>query len=221
MSGKGTWLGKHHTVRVVEGAGMLEVNGTQGFLQHGDAELLQHFASLLPFGAKIAEIGSFMGLSSLVIARALYYCGNYGAKVFCIDTWEGSMEHRSLQAIKEGQLFDVFKANIEASGLNNFFVPIRGDSPSVAPRFEDASLDMIFIDGDHSTAGCLADLNAWYSKLKPGGIFLGHDCYSEVREAVETFMKDKPLCFTLLGVLPYSSCLYRIEDRYAVLKRRV
>lgn len=45
---------------------------------------------------------------------------------------------------------------------------------------EDASkyinnLDFIFIDGDHSFEMCFKDLNLWYDKIRPGGLFSGHD----------------------------------------------
>lgn len=36
-------------------------------------------------------------------------------------------------------------------------------------------LDFIFIDGDHSYERCYEDLNLWYDKIRPGGLFSGHD----------------------------------------------
>lgn len=216
MADNGRWLGNQHTAGISDG--MIEINGTQGFLAKGDMELLAHFASCMPLAAKIAEIGSFLGLSGLIMARSLYDHGNYGAKIFCIDNWEGSIEHQSMPVVKDGHLFDIFKKNIDESGLRTFIVPIKSNSVVAAQGFDDGSLDMIFIDGDHSFEGSYADLVAWYPKLKRGGIFLGHDCYSDVRKAVELFMKDKELCFTLFGVPLYSSCMYRIEDRGSVLE---
>jgi len=38
-----------------------------------------------------------------------------------------------------------------------------------------APLDFIFIDGDHSYERCYEDLNLWYDKIRPGGLFSGHD----------------------------------------------
>ncbi len=220
MDKNGTWLGNQISAKVIDAPRcLIEVNGVQGFLQPGDMELLPHFVSLLPPGAKIAEIGSFLGLSGLLMARVLYFYGNYGAKIFCIDNWQGSTEHQSMQEVKDGQLFDIFTKNIDESGLRTFIVPVKSDSALAAQGFEDRSLDMIFIDGDHSFEGCYADLVAWYPKLKRGGIFLGHDCYPDVRRAVELFMQDKELCFTLFGVPPYCGYMYQLEDRGSILKR--
>ena len=53
-------------------------------------------------------------------------------------------------------------------------IPIRNSSVEAARKFEDNSLDFIYIDGDHSLA-VLLDMYAWMPKLKIGGICSGHD----------------------------------------------
>lgn len=52
---------------------------------------------------------------------------------------------------------------------------MRMESIAAAAQFKDASLDFVFIDADHSYAGCKADIEAWYPKVKPGGFVSGHD----------------------------------------------
>ena len=52
---------------------------------------------------------------------------------------------------------------------------IRGFSAEAANEFSDGSLDVVFVDADHSYAGCKADIEAWYPKMVSGGIFCGHD----------------------------------------------
>jgi uncharacterized Rossmann fold enzyme len=52
---------------------------------------------------------------------------------------------------------------------------IRKPSVEAAQAVPDASLDFAFIDADHSYEGCKADLHAWYPKVRPGGLFSGHD----------------------------------------------
>ncbi len=197
--------------------GLMVVNGVGGYLLPGDAQLLTFFATKLPGNARIAEIGSFMGLSGLLMARALYCKGEYSTKIYCIDTWEGSPEHQSMKAVREGQLFEIFKTNIARSGLASYFIPIRKDSAAASLDFQDRSLDLIFIDGDHSFKGCLADLEAWYPKLKPGGILLGHDGENEVRQAVEFFLQGKDLSCITFGVPGFSNYFYRIVERGSLL----
>jgi hypothetical protein len=49
--------------------------------------------------------------------------------------------------------------------------------PSVeaATHFPDGSLDLVFIDGDHSYEAVRADIAAWKPKVRHGGVLSGHD----------------------------------------------
>ncbi len=71
--------------------------------------------------------------------------------------------------------------------------PLCGWSTEVVDLVPDATLDWIYIDGDHRMEGCLADLKAWYPKIKPGGIIGGHDYEygwgCAVPEAVTRFIR--------------------------------
>ena len=51
----------------------------------------------------------------------------------------------------------------------------RTYSVEASKSFTDSQLDYIYIDARHDYAGVLEDLNAWWSKLKTGGLFAGHD----------------------------------------------
>lgn len=44
-----------------------------------------------------------------------------------------------------------------------------------ALQVEDASLDFVFIDADHSTEAVKKDISAWWRKIKPGGMLCGDD----------------------------------------------
>lgn len=65
---------------------------------------------------------------------------------------------------------------------------LRGYSQDFVNSFEDESLDYIFIDGDHSYEGALRDCELFFSKIKNGGIFAGHDwSFAGVQKAVNEF----------------------------------
>lgn len=66
---------------------------------------------------------------------------------------------------------------------------IQGLSDQSAARFEDESVDLVFIDADHSEQAVAKDIEAWLPKLKPGGVMSGHDYgsknYPGVKRAVD------------------------------------
>lgn len=71
-------------------------------------------------------------------------------------------------------------------------VMLRDQSVNAADKFEDESVDFIFVDGDHSYDATLADCIRYYPKLKKGGLFCGHD-YSSiqgVKDAVDEFRRQ-------------------------------
>lgn len=63
---------------------------------------------------------------------------------------------------------------------------IKGYSTEAATLFTPASLDFVFLDGDHSEAGVRADIEAWRPKIRPGGMLTGHDAaWVGVRAAID------------------------------------
>lgn len=85
---------------------------------------------------------------------------------------------------------DRFKRFLKEVRPNADIRLITGDSQSVA--YPDvAPADVLFIDGDHTYEGCMADIENWYPKLLPGGQMLFHDSYlgkHGVQDAILDFM---------------------------------
>lgn len=52
---------------------------------------------------------------------------------------------------------------------------IRGSSVDVAMGFDDETLDVVYLDGDHTYDGVNFDIQAWLPKVKSGGYICGHD----------------------------------------------
>jgi hypothetical protein len=64
-------------------------------------------------------------------------------------------------------------------------------SAEAAVHIADSSLDYIFVDGDHSYEATVNDCRLYWSKVKPGGIFSGHDWQlPDVCRAVTTFRQE-------------------------------
>jgi len=76
--------------------------------------------------------------------------------------------------------------------LNRFgerFILNRKYSDDAVEDFEDNSFDMIFIDGLHTYEQVKIDCENYYSKVKDGGVFAGHDfnVIPGVNKAVKEF----------------------------------
>jgi len=52
---------------------------------------------------------------------------------------------------------------------------MKGDSVMMAENFEDGNFDWIYIDTLHDEINVKKELNAWYPKLRSGGLFSGDD----------------------------------------------
>ncbi len=70
----------------------------------------------------------------------------------------------------------------------------KATSLEAAANTQDESLDFIFIDANHDYLEVKKDLNAWYPKVRSGGLFSGHDYqWSGVKEAVDEFQTKNNL----------------------------
>jgi predicted O-methyltransferase YrrM len=114
----------------------------------------------------VVEVGSFSGVSSRVLAL---HCKT----LYCVDPW-------AWQETKEAErMFDAILPeypNIKKMQMTG---------SDAASFFENASLNVVYIDADHTYHAVVADINDWKSKVKPGGYIAGHDFYmDEVASAV-------------------------------------
>ena len=83
----------------------------------------------------------------------------------------------------------------------------RADSIGAAARFEQGSLDWVYVDARHDYPSVLADLRAYAPKIKANGFLLGHDFANHpqalklgfgVIEAVRDFVAESGFSLLLL-----------------------
>src|SRR4029077_15971588 len=86
-------------------------------------------------------------------------------------------------------------ANLTRAGVFSRVTAHRCESLAAAARFEDLSLDFVFLDASHAYDALRCALAAWWPKLRPGGLFAGHDYAwsSGVRAAVDAFVSAHAL----------------------------
>lgn len=70
-------------------------------------------------------------------------------------------------------------------------IPLQGLSYEVVDQIPDGSLDLVFIDADHSYNAVKRDIMKYTPKLKDTGLLTGHDIdYPGVNKAVNELIKN-------------------------------
>lgn len=153
---------------------------------------------------KVAEVGSWVGESALALLRGIDRCGGAGGIVNCIDHWDGSATDQTAEI--SGQfgggeaLWNQFRENVSRYMTPYVTCPIfpyRMSSEDAVGKFGDDSLDLVFIDADHTYRACRDDISRWLPKVRPGGILCGHDYNDDnflgVTEAVHDLFARKDI----------------------------
>lgn len=152
-----------------------------------------------------AEIGVALGGN----ARNLYLA-SMPTEFHLIDCWEvqyGEFEVDHNNLVNHRQRLDIVKAIFEnVAGVK---VHVSYSVPA-AKKFDDEYFDWIYVDANHMRTGFLEDVNAWWPKIKVGGIMAGHDYIMEepsiqVKDALDEWMAERSLSFTMMDREHYTS----------------
>ena len=144
-----------------------------------------------------AEIGvckgfSFMTLLHNCSIKKLYGVDSYlPYDDYLIEKYDGVTANYSIDEKQIKYNRAVCYNNIEYSGHKDKVIFLEKDSNDAANDIEDASLDFIFIDTYMTYEQACQDIETWYPKVKPGGIFAGHDYRCPVIEQVITNFRKK------------------------------
>lgn len=157
----------------------------------GYPNLYKSVVKKFPSGSKFVEVGCWRGRSSSFLAVEI---ANSEKQIdfYCVDTWEGSVEHKN-QDLSE--LYDTFIENMKP--VEKYYFPLKISSLEASKKFKDCSLDFVFLDGSHEYEDVKLDIEHWLPKVKPGGILSGHDYYVDgydyfpgVKRAVNEILSD-------------------------------
>lgn len=145
----------------------------------------------------ILEIGTFNGRSTHAIAS-----GGHGT-IHCVDKWESMHEVYGFEEDTferaDQRCADFLDRMSLMTGVPSRLSVYRESSIAASNRFESGMLDMVFIDGDHTTESVIQDVLAWLPKTKK--LICGHDysdAWHEVKRAVNGIFGDKvKVCDTI------------------------
>lgn len=120
----------------------------------------------------IAEIGVYKGNFAASVLKECSCIKNY----YMIDPWK-NLNDWNKPANHDNIIFDSFyKETLNKTGFaKEKTIILRGKTTEVINQIEDESIDLVYIDGDHTLKGITIDLINIWNKIKPGGFIAGDD----------------------------------------------
>ncbi len=131
------------------------------------------------------EVGVQTGAFSAIVRSSWT-----GERLHLVDRWRHEENYRDVANIAEEAQRKLYLSVVERFASDRSVVIHKMDSLEAAQQFPDNFFDWIYLDADHSYTGCAADLEAWFPKLKVGGVFAGHDFLDGVVEAGDFGVKS-------------------------------
>ncbi|MGH2822941.1 MAG: class I SAM-dependent methyltransferase, partial [Thermoleophilaceae bacterium] len=152
--------------------------GVEGWLTDPQARRLSDRARALQFPARIVEIGSYRGRSTIALASSApdgvtvvaidpHAGDDRGPRQIHGDPAEGEADHRA------------FVENLERAGVAERVEHVRLPSKQALARLPGAA-HLVYVDGAHRYWPARQDLTGWGERLAPGGALLVHDAWSSV-----------------------------------------
>jgi predicted O-methyltransferase YrrM len=124
--------------------------------------------------AVAVEIGSARGKSACYIGMALKENGS--GKLYAVDPHASTGWNDSNSV----ETFEIMQAHLRQLGVEKQVTIVRETSRAALPRVP-ASIDLLFIDGDHSYDGVSADWEMFTPRMSEFGVVVFHDTLWDLR----------------------------------------
>lgn len=134
----------------------------------------------------IIEIGSYTGESTIIFA-------SYFSKVLAVDPWMNGYDSNDPASSSNMSMVEE-KFNHRTAAYDNI-IKNKMLSHEFANIIPNNSIEVVYIDGDHTYDGVTKDINTWLPKIVKGGYICGHDYYSSVKKAVNNIFNTTPKVF--------------------------
>ena len=160
------------------GAALAAVEGVEGWMSDDQARRLWDAAVRLRAPARIVEIGSFHGRSTIVLRKG----AEDGVEVVAIDPHGGGdrgPQEITPDAQRGNEDFQAFHSNLERAGAEAGVRHVRLASEDALAEV-DGPVDLLYVDGAHRYAPARDDIERYGRRVSQGGTLLIHDTYNAV-----------------------------------------
>jgi predicted O-methyltransferase YrrM len=169
----------------------------EGWFSSADASFVTEICKKIHNGI-VVELGFFAGRSTAVMAPI---CISNNTEYHAVDNCAGACERDpATKAQKSRDMKKVFENNMNSLGLLDHIHVHQLDSAVSAQMFSENEVDFCFIDASHVEEDVKRDIEAWWSKVKEGGVLAGHDySWGSVKNATGAFVKAHGLKLIISG----------------------
>lgn len=169
---------------------LIRENNIINIEKHLDNNNWFHYADFYDYVAShkhfknLVEVGVWKGHSISYLAKKIQE-HTTDVNLYAVDLFSESPDFKKFHSARSELpiIYDIYNENLRRAGVRDMIKDIKGWSWEVADQFENESLDFVYLDASHDTESVIKDINAWLPKVKPGGLFSGHDGWNEHVEA--------------------------------------
>jgi predicted O-methyltransferase YrrM len=153
--------------------------------KEGLQDMIDYINTIKPTSKmRIIEIGSYVGESTLMFAKAF-------KQVISIDPFMNDYDLEDLSC--QHAPFDIVYKEFLRNTIN---IPniksIRETSEKAFSILKEEKWDVVYIDGLHTAAGVCYDIEHYKTIIKSGGFICGHDYgWGNIRHAIGEHLDDK------------------------------
>lgn len=149
-----------------------------GMIRHTEAGMLSRWASQVPAGGVIVEIGCYGGLSTNYLLRGLKPKGGH---VYSIDPFSANLDRQveltdDCVPLENKPSKELVAERLERNGFNGMFTLLENYSQDAARNWDPTvKIDFLWIDGNHEQA--YEDFKDFEPFLNPGARVAIHDAH--------------------------------------------
>jgi len=160
-----------------------------GMIRHTEAAMLTHWASQVPEGGVVVEIGCYGGLSSSYLLRGLK---KKRGRLYAIDPFNSDLDKQEqltdhLVPLENKPTRALVAERLRRNGFEGLFELIEGFSQEAAAQWDPSvKIDFLWIDGNHEQAW--RDFKDFQRHLNPGARVAVHDAHP--RYGYQTVVDD-------------------------------
>ena len=166
---------------------------------------------------RIAEIGVAKGhFSAAILERCDSICQYY-----MVDPWRHLADWH-----KPGNLSEEQCEHMHAEAMDRTEpwadkrIVLRGTTAEVVDQIPDETLDLVYVDGDHTLRGITVDLIKCYTKVRPGGWLTGDDLSPSIWQHSDSYEPTMVFPFAIYFAEAVDERIFALPHNQFVIEKQ-